>query len=122
MSVYLLDENYDTYLDANNRIARSKSNIDGVKVVARCKLNTFLREVFTDTTKGVDWFGVMFNPRLNIVAKNQELERVLRTIPEIKSVDSFEWVADKENRQVQIYISITCIYGEFKLDDLTIGV
>lgn len=122
MSIYLLDNNGDTYLDANNHIARASSNIDEVKQLCSNKLRTFLREIFTNITLGTDWFGIMLTPNTSLASKNAELTRVILSVPNVKSVDSIEYTQDVETRELTFTITVTCIYGQFTISDLTLGV
>lgn len=122
MSIYLCDANNDSYLDANNHIARATSNITEVKQLCENKLRTFLREVFTDVTIGTDWFGIMLTPNTSLASKNNELTRVILSVPNVKSVDEIQYAQNIETREITFIIDITCVYGSFTISDLTLGV
>ena len=122
MSIYLTDGSNDTYLDANGHIAIATSNIAETQQLVTNKLRTFLSEVFTDVTKGTDWFGIMLTNTTSLASKNAELTRVCMLCDNVQSVDNIQYAQDIESRTISFVITITCIYGTFTITDLTLGV
>jgi hypothetical protein len=118
----LTDANNDTYLDANNNIAYALSNIEAVKQSCNNKLKTFLGEIFTDTSIGTDWFGIMLTDETTIATKNAEITRVLLSVEGVLSIDNIQYSQDIRTGEIIFVITLTCVYGTIQLKDLTLGV
>jgi hypothetical protein len=117
---FLTDQNNDLYLDTNNRLAIATRNIDVAAEVTKNKLRTFLGEIFTDKTLGVDYFGIIFNDYSNLQDKINEIGRVCLQVDLTQSIESIAYTQDKPTGTISFNPTIV-VSGENVTIEHTVG-
>jgi hypothetical protein len=115
------DSNNDLYLDSAGNIAMATRNIDVAAELAQNKLRTFLGEVFTDTTKGLDYFGIIFNDYSNLQDKVNEIARICLQVDLVNSIESIAYSQNKEQGLITFNPVLITVDGSVTIEN-TVGV
>jgi hypothetical protein len=121
-STFSTDGSNDLFLDSNNNIAIYKDQINVCKQLCQNYTQTFLSEVFTDNTLGLDWFGIMFNEFVSLNDKILELKRVLLTVPYVLDIISVQYSQDKTTSTVTFEVDVLTEFGTINLDDIIVSI
>lgn len=121
-STFSTDGSNDLFLDSNNNIAIYKDQINVCKQLCQNYTQTFLSEVFTDNTLGLDWFGIMFNEFVSLNDKILELKRVLLTVPYVLDIISVQYSQDKTTSTATFEVDVLTEFGTINLDDIIVSI
>ena len=122
MKNFALDpQTNDMYLDANGNFAGFKTRIEDIGQLLTCKIQTFLGEVPTNTTLGLDWHGIMFNELTIEQTKINELIRVIIATEGVQSIEDFTIAPDKKNNIAGYNFTIKTDAGDINFQDLING-
>ena len=114
-------------LDKNNNITLTAKTVSGKKQISlvdkidalRVALDSALQVVkgeLDDTTKGVDYFGIILTDT-PLSIKVQELTRVIKQNTEVQEVFFKRAEVNREGSQLKFYFDIKSIYGQFSYDN-----
>lgn len=101
----------DFELDSNGDIA-VVDNAEAVKEAVVYYLQTFLGDIYVDLTKGVNYFGIVFNNQTTLMQKKNEIQRNVLKIEDIISVDNIDIKFQNKNREMLLELKYTSIYGQ----------
>lgn len=114
-----LDSNTnDMYLDVNGNWAGFKDRLDDIAQLLICRLQTFLGEVPTNLSKGVDYHGIIFADFLTQQSKINELIRVIIETEGIQSIEDFNISPDKTAGITGYDFTIVTDAGNIQFQDL----
>jgi len=120
--VFLTDANNDLYLDASGNFAMATTKITIAQQLSKTFLWTFLGEVFTDTTLGTDYFGIIFNQYNSLQDKINEITRVLLTVPAITSVESIAYTQYKQSGVITFNPTVIIDSTSTPLGSIPVGI
>lgn len=114
-------ETNDMFLDANGDFAGFKNRIDDIAQLLICKIQTFLGEVPTDTTLGVDWHGIIFDEFTIEQTKINELLRVIISTDGVTGIEDFSIAPDKQQGIAGYNFTIKTDAGDINFQNLING-
>lgn len=115
------DSNGDLFLDSGNNLSVATSNIDVASELAKNYLRTFLGEVFTDKSIGLDYFGIIFNDYAGLQDKVNEISRVALQVELVQEVESVGYSQDKNLSTITFNPTLKTVDGSVTIVN-TVGV
>ncbi|MFH0902152.1 MAG: hypothetical protein V2A73_16090 [Pseudomonadota bacterium] len=88
--------------------------IEDLDVVAqhiRIRLRTILGEWYLDTSKGVDWFGVVFSKEFPRGMAEATLRNAIETVDHVRALAKFEATFDGTTRHLSIEFEASTDFG-----------
>lgn len=122
MLTFSCDANNDLYLDAKGNISTFTKDIEVIGQLVTNYLQTFLGEVFTDTSIGVDWFGVMLSDSNTLQDKIDEISAWILQVPKVTAINDIQYEQDKETRELKFNIDIQTIAGQLQINNFAVGI
>ena len=119
--VFLTNSDNDLYLNSANRLAFTNKNIEVAAQLAKNYLWTFLTEIFTDQSLGVDYFGIIFDEFSSKQQRLDEIQRVLLTVPFVEKVESIGYTQDRETGKIQLNPIIKTTYGTITVNNIGVS-
>lgn len=116
--VFLTDSSNDLYLGTNNHLAIATKNRDVAAQLAKNFLWTFKGEIFTDTNKGTDYFGIILSEFTSLQQKLDEISRRLLMVPFVESIESMGFSFDKETGVMTINPTLNTTQGQVTLQEI----
>jgi hypothetical protein len=117
MSVSRLDSNGDWTFGQG--LAGYISGSSEIKQNVVTRIQSFKNDWFLDTGAEIDWFNLLGNRNTEESTRAQLSKAVLDTVG-VNTLDSLSFEIDRQNRQANIQLSYTDIYGN--IVPLTAGV
>ena len=111
----------DMYLDANGNFAGFTTRIEDIGQLLTCKIQTFLGEVPTNTTLGLDWHGIIFDEFTIEQTKINELIRVIIATEGVQNIEDFTIAPDKQANIAGYNFTIKTDAGDINFQDLING-
>lgn len=108
----------DMFLDANGDWAGFRDRLNDIAQLLTCRLQTFLGEVPTDLTKGVDYHGIIFADFLTQSSKINELVRVIIETDGVQNIEDFSISPDASKGEVGYDFTIVTDAGNIQFQDL----
>lgn len=119
LRIFALDPNTnDMYLDMNGDFAGYQDRIDEIAQLLTCKLQTFLGEVPTNLTKGVDYHRIIFADFITEQSKINELVRVILETDGVENIENFNISPDRAKGIMGYNFTIVTDAGEIQFQDL----
>lgn len=122
MSTFATDSNNDLFLDINGNIAVHHDPKQVIRNLIQNKMQTFLGEVFTDITKGVDYFGTILSNDTTLQQKIAELSKEITSTDGVTAITETRYAQDKQKGTITFSFDIETQYGAISLNDLTLGI
>lgn len=101
-------------LTSTGQIAMA-NKLDALRVALDSALQVFKGEL-DDTTKGVDYFGIILSDT-PLSIKVQELSRIIKQNSEVQEVLFKRAEVNKKDSKITFYFDITSVYGTFSYDN-----
>lgn len=114
-SVILSDSNNDWYLDANGHLAFSTDERQVTKEICQSKFWTILGEIFTDTTLGVDWFGIMFNENRSHQERIDEIKRIALSVWGVLDIEAITYEQNSQSGETKFGLSLITKYDTIEV-------
>ena len=111
-------ETNDMFLDSNGDFAGVNSRIKDIAQLLICKIQTFLGEVPTNTSLGVDYYGIIFEEFLIEQTKINEFIRVILDTDGVKNIEDFNLSPNKSQGEIGYDFTIVTDAGDIQFQDL----
>lgn len=112
----LTKDTNDIQLDADGNFLLTKTRIADIGQLLINRLQTFLGEVPTDLSKGVDYHGIIFAEFLTEQSKINELVRVIIETDGVNGIENFSFAPDKPIASYDFVIKTDA--GDIKFNEL----
>lgn len=111
-------ETNDMTLDADGNWFLTSTRIADVAQILRNRLQTFLGEVPTDLTRGVDYHGIVFDEFLSQDARINELVRVIIDTDGVETVEDFTVSPNRAAGELGYDFTIVTDAGDIQFQNL----
>lgn len=95
ISTIAKDANCDLYIDSNGRLAMVHGK-DAYAQIINAKMRTVLGEMQLAMQNGIPYFQTVFSDKSMLPIWQDEVEKMLRSIPFVKNISSFDCNYDND--------------------------